>query len=86
MVNAGCRGKPEGLYSPFIWRISVLSHAVPIVSPADGHHKLIRWRLVTHGAIDRYSRSIVYLQCSGNSKSSTVYKLFLEAVNQYALP
>jgi hypothetical protein len=26
----------------------------------DGHHKLIRWRLVTHCAIDGYSRMVVY--------------------------
>ncbi len=26
----------------------------------DGHHKLIRWRFVTHGGIDCYSRTIVY--------------------------
>ena len=41
---------------------------------------------MSHTGIDGYSRSIVYLQCSGNNKSSTVYKLFLEAVTQYRLP
>lgn len=25
----------------------------------DGHHALVRWRLVTHGGIDGYSRLIV---------------------------
>lgn len=29
---------------------------------------------------------IVYLKCSSNSKSSTVYKLFLEATRRYGLP
>ena len=53
---------------------------------ADGHHKLIRWRLVTHGGIDGYSRLIVYLQCSSNNKASTVYTLFLEATRRYGLP
>ena len=53
---------------------------------ADGHHKLIRWRMVPHGGIDGYSRLIVYLQCSSNNKSSTVYKLFLEATRHYGLP
>ena len=33
----------------------------------DGHHKLIRWRLVTHGGIDGYSQMIVYLKCSNNN-------------------
>ena len=28
----------------------------------------------------------MYIQCSSNNKSSTVYKLFLEAVTQYGLP
>lgn len=27
----------------------------------DGHHKLIRWRMVTHCAIDGYSRLVVFL-------------------------
>ena len=53
---------------------------------ADGHHKLIRWRLVTHGAIDGFSRLIVYLHCSNNNEAETVVKLFKEAVHSYGLP
>lgn len=52
----------------------------------DGHHKLIRWRLVTHCAIDGYSRLVLFIQCSNNNRSSTVYNLFLRAVGQYGLP
>lgn len=52
----------------------------------DGHHKLIRWCIVTHGAIDGFSRLIVYLRCSTNNRASTVYDLFLEAVSQHCLP
>ena len=58
----------------------------PKIVNTDGHHKLIHWRMVTHGGIDGYSRLIVYLQCSSNNKSSTVYKLFLEATRRYGLP
>ena len=50
----------------------------------DGHHKLIRWRLVTHCAIDGYSRLVVFIKCS--NKADTVYNLFLQAVGQYGLP
>ena len=39
----------------------------------DGHHKLIRWKFVIHGAIDGYSRLIVFLKCSTNNKSGTVF-------------
>lgn len=42
--------------------------------------------MVTHAAIDGYSRLIVFLKCSNNNKSSTVYQSFLEAVNTYGLP
>ena len=52
----------------------------------DGHHKLIRWRLITHGGIDGYSRMIVYLHCSSNSQANTVYSLFLKAVRRFGLP
>ena len=47
---------------------------------------MIRWKLITHGGIDGYSRLIVYLQCSSNNRASTVYELFIRAVQQYHLP
>ncbi len=53
---------------------------------ADGHHKLIRWRLVTHGGIDGYTRMVVYLRCSSNNRAVTVYSSFLDAVRQFGLP
>ena len=53
---------------------------------ADGHHKLIRWRFVTHAGIDGYSRVIVYIECSNNNRAQTVYSLFLRAVQQFWLP
>ena len=52
----------------------------------DGHHKLVRWRLVTHCAIDGYSRSVVFIKCSSNNRANTVYESFLQAVNKYGLP
>ena len=52
----------------------------------DGHHKLIRWRLVTHGAVDGYSRLVVFLKCSSNNRATTVYEVFLKAVQEYGLP
>ena len=53
---------------------------------SDGHHKLIRWRLVTHCGIDGYTRMVVYLSCSDNNRASTVYSSFLEAAELYGLP
>ena len=47
---------------------------------------MIRWRIVTHGAIDGYSRLIVYLHTSTNNKSRTVYELFLSALAKHKLP
>ena len=52
----------------------------------DGHHKLIRWRFVIYGAIDGYSRLILYLRCSTNNKAATVCDLFLQAVDIHGLP
>ncbi len=46
----------------------------------DGHHALIRWKLVIHGCIDGYSRRIMFLECNANNYSETVLGLFLDAV------
>ena len=52
----------------------------------DGYHKLIRWKLVIHGAIDGFSRLIVYLKVSNNNRANTVLSAFTEAVREYGLP
>lgn len=52
----------------------------------DGHHKLIRWRIVTHGGIDGFSRLIVYMSASSNNKAATVLASFLRAIDQHGLP
>ena len=41
----------------------------------DGHHSLVNWGFVIHGAIDGFSRLVVFLHCSANNKSSTVRNL-----------
>ena len=41
---------------------------------------------MVHGGIDGYSRMVVFLQCSENNRASTVYNLFLDAINMYGLP
>ena len=52
----------------------------------DGNHKLIRWRIVIHGGIDGFSRTIVYLSCKTNNEASTVLDLFVNAVQQFHVP
>ena len=37
-------------------------------------------------AIDGYSRLVLYLKCMPNNRSSTVYELFLNAIQLYNLP
>ena len=52
----------------------------------DGNHKLIKWRLVIHGGIDGYSRTVVFLDCSDNNRATTVLRCFTKAVDNYDLP
>ena len=52
----------------------------------DGHHSLVKFGFVIHGAIDGFSRLITFLYCSTNNKSTTVLELFSNAVESYGLP
>ena len=52
----------------------------------DGNMSLVRWGFVVHGAIDGYSRLIVYLGCSLNNEANTVLKLFAQAGEMYGYP
>lgn len=52
----------------------------------DGTHKMIRWRLVIHGGIDGFSRTVVYLKCSNNNCAATVMGSFHRAVQTYGIP
>ena len=46
----------------------------------DGHHSLIRWKIVIHGCIDGFSRRIIFLRSNSNNLAETVLELFLAAV------
>ncbi|CAD6934661.1 unnamed protein product, partial [Tilletia caries] len=52
----------------------------------DGHHKLIKWKIVIHGAIDGKSRLVTFLRASSNNRANTVAALFLEAVQARGSP
>lgn len=47
----------------------------------DGNHKMIKWRMVVHGAIDGFTRLTTFLKCSDNNRSSTVLESFINAIS-----
>ena len=49
------------------------------------HHKLIKWRFITHAAIDGFSRIITNITCSNNNKSETVIQQFLLGAREFGL-
>jgi hypothetical protein len=53
---------------------------------ADGCHKLRKWGLVVHAAIDGFCRFFTFIHCSDNNRSETVLELFKEAVELYGCP
>ncbi|KAF5338124.1 hypothetical protein D9758_015377 [Tetrapyrgos nigripes] len=52
----------------------------------DGHHKLILWGIVIHGMVDGYSRTVTGIRASNNNRASTVLEVFVQAVEDYAVP
>lgn len=52
----------------------------------DGHHCLIRWKMVVHGCIDGFSRRIMYLFCADNNRAITVATVFQNAAEEFGWP
>jgi hypothetical protein len=52
----------------------------------DGNHKLRLAKLVVHGAIDGFSRAVIFLHCSTNNRKETVAEFFVAAVGEYGAP
>lgn len=80
---------PHGVRARRLLTITRRQYRVPhpnSVWHIDSNHKLIRWRLIVHGAIDGFSRKIIYLHCANNNKACTVVEQFSKAVSELALP
>ncbi|KAG9261339.1 hypothetical protein AMEX_G26352 [Astyanax mexicanus] len=85
------RTDPQGLLERTLCLHTVRRRVYNVPAPnclwhIDGNHKLIRWRIVIHGAIDGFSRLVVYLQASANNRADTVYKHFWQATQKYGIP
>ena len=52
----------------------------------DGHHKLIDYKIVIHGCIDGFSRSIIYLAAKDNNRADTVRELFSNGTRRSGWP
>lgn len=52
----------------------------------DGNHKLIRYKLVIHAAVDGFSRLIVFIKCADNNRAETVLENFVDATSEFGIP
>ena len=85
------RVDPEGVLLRTLEIQTTQRRAYNVYSPRalyhmDGNHKLICWRFVVHGAIDGFSRMIIFLRCSTNNKASTVFSYFISGIQTFGLP
>lgn len=70
-------------------RIHRRSYSVPgpnYLWHLDGNHKLIRYKLVIHAAIDGFSRLITFIKCADNNRAETVLDEFIHATQEYGIP
>ncbi|KAG8898513.1 hypothetical protein FRB99_007389 [Tulasnella sp. 403] len=83
------RVDPEGVSTR--WRQAIRRRAYWVPFPnslwhIDGHHKLIRWKIVTHGGVDGKTRMVVFLRASNNNQADTVARAFHDAVLRHGWP
>ena len=52
----------------------------------DTNHKLVRWRFIIVGGIDRFSRLVMFLRCTDNNTAETILQCFLSCVEKYGVP
>lgn len=89
VVKSLSRVDPEGTRRRWAKLIKRRKYSVPGPNSLwhiDGHHSLVRWGFVIHGAIDGFSRLIVFLKCSTNNRKETVADLFDDATASYGVP
>ena len=82
------RVDPVGVAGPWSQHRCVLRRVYSVPYPnavwhIDSNLRLVRWGFVVHGAIDGFSRLIVYLHCSLNNQAQTVAHHFLTAGASY---
>jgi len=71
------RGHNRQIHPPIVRR----EYCVPgpnYLWHADGNHKLIRYRLVVHAAIDGFSRVVTYINCAADNTAETVLECFIK--------
>ena len=51
-----------------------------------GNHKMIRWHLIIHAAVDGFSCCITYIMCSNYNCANAVLEAFLEGISVFGLP
>ncbi|KAE8192335.1 hypothetical protein CF336_g4472 [Tilletia laevis] len=52
----------------------------------DGHHKLIKYKIVIHGGVDGKSRTVTFMQANSNNRAETVTTCFLAGVQRWGWP
>lgn len=74
------------MISPYFWL-----HKYNVPGPyhlwhLDGHHKVKRYHLVTHAAIDGCTRLYTFARCNDNNEESTVMQDLEVGVREFGCP
>ncbi|KAE8248031.1 hypothetical protein A4X06_0g4013 [Tilletia controversa] len=52
----------------------------------DGHHKVIKYKIVIRGGVDGKSRVVTFMRANSNNRADTVAECFLEATERWEWP